>query len=136
MSVHRSSGSSAGTYPSTLPCPSIAGYNFSLAHDITESKMQNGWTVRRQREPYPIRTVNLSFEVGSSGFFDWYDYCVNNAYTWISINVQTDITVGGPVSRERLRFVSPISYSYSDWDVIKANVQAEFYVDEQTGGLS
>ena len=136
MTTHRSSGDSAGTYPSTLPCPSISGYSFSLAHDITENRMQNGWTVRRQREPYPIRTVSLSFQISSSDFWNWYDYCVNNAYTWIFLQVQSDITLGGLTSRERLRFVSGISYSYSDWDIITAQVQAEFFIDEKTGGLS
>ena len=107
----RLTGASPTFYPSTYPCPTIQGYSFKLAHDVSETKMQNGWTVRRQREPYSIRTASLTFQLTSVEFFGWYDFAINNAYEWIRMNVQTERTQSH-IGNETLRFTSPISYSY------------------------
>ena len=124
-------------YPSNYPCPSLQGYSFSLKHDISETKMQNGWTVRRQREPYSIRTASLTFQMTSAEFFGWYNFAVGSAYKWIRMQVQTERTrdgSGSPNTRyETLRFISPISYSYNDFDGVQAQVQCEFYLNEITG---
>ena len=134
--ARRLTGVSATQYPSGYPCPSIQGYSFTLAHDLTETKMQNGWIVRRQREPYSIRTASLTFQLTSVEFYEWYDFAINNAYKWIRMRVQTERTqdvIGSHAGDETLRFTSGISYSYNDFDGVQAQVQCEFYLNEVTG---
>lgn len=120
-------------YPDTLPCPSQSGYSFGMDHNYSEITMQNGWTVRRQREPFPVRTATLSFTMNTKEFFDWYNFCMEAAYRWITMNVQTDKTLFSETTVETLRFISDISYTYGDWDTIQATVQAEFNINHVTG---
>jgi len=123
-------------YPDNYYCPSLQGYSFNATHDVSETKMQNGWTVRRRREPFSIRTASLTFEMNSTEFLSWYQWAVDNAYNWIRIRVQTELTnpsVGPNTGNEVLRFTSPISYSYNDWGWVTAQVQCEFYLDPVAG---
>jgi len=126
-------------YPSDFPCPSMGGYSFTLKHDISETKMQNGWSVRRQREPYPRRTAIMTFRMSTVAYNAWYAYVMENAYEWIRMPVQTNLTTrlpGPAIKQEVLRFISNISYSYSSWSIVEVSVEVEFYISPTDGGTA
>lgn len=120
-------------YPSNFPCPSRSQHNVQYAFDIQETKSQCGWIRRRLREPYKYKRANIAFVMSSTEFWQWQTFVHDHAFKWITMPMVTDnvtSTMSEPITeRETIRFISSVSYSYSDWSVITATVEVEFYID-------
>lgn len=124
----------AARYPTSLPCASRDGYGFAVTTGAVKTRMQGGWTRKRRMDPTMFRTFQLSFRMPTDTFDDWHQFVHKNAFNWIRMNVQSNIPSGirdvnQNVSEEVIRFISDVSWSYTSFGIITANVQAEGFID-------
>lgn len=114
-------------YPDTFPCPRIEGYGVTYDRLVEDTKMQSGWTRRRRLEPYTFRDVRLSFLMNSQTFWAFHAFVHANLNRYVAINLVTD-RVTGLTRKEQVMFTSNMSYQYSSWNLIEANMTASVVV--------
>jgi hypothetical protein len=111
-------------YPANYPQPT-----WQYSQDITvypeRSQMECGWTRQRRTWNSVGSSVSLEFIMDTQDFDTWMQWTYTNGYQYFDIELDR---FGGTRVVEQIRFVTPVQYTYQNYDTLIVSVAGEFKV--------
>lgn len=125
-------------YPSTLPTPSIEGYQSQVDYGYSGVTFENG--NRRQRKRYRQEIYQFSFSLilTSEQLWTWQSWANDFGYSWHWMKMQSNyVGAGGAtVLLHYIRYTSDISIEALDGPYFRVTVQAEMDINTLPQGVA
>lgn len=111
-------------YPESLPCPIRSRYARDLDFNTVQAPMQSGYIIQRRMEPYIFRQIDLGWDMRIAEFHQWWDWVHRYAFSWHTMPIQGEDV--------KLRYITPVDFSYRVYGVVSVSVRAEVQAQEDT----
>ena len=109
------------TYPTNFPCPTWEyGEQENTFH--RRSPMECGWTRQRKQFPTNQETISLSFKMNTDQLSAWETWIAQQGTAFWTIPLDRYF---GAQEDTDIRFITAVTYTYNNFDVITVSVQAE-----------
>lgn len=113
-------------YPTTLPKPSLAGFNLTAGGGVIRDDNPMSKVQRRVFNTMP-HTLSLVFFIPAGQRVDWYNWVKTYGYRWFYIALPTMYAglVGTKTSPVLIRFTSSVEMQSMSMLMLQATVSAE-----------
>jgi hypothetical protein len=125
------------TYPSTLPCPQIEGYQVNVDYGVAAVVFENGRRRQRRSASRERQIFSLSLVLTLPQLWTWQSWANQFGYPWHQMNLESHYAglVGKTLVSHTIRYISDITIEPVDADYMRVSFQAEMDMDTLPAGI-